>query len=37
VATNETELGRRQNRRVEVLIYANNELKRQAETGELRL
>jgi len=37
VATNETEVGRRQNRRVEVLIYANNELKRQAETGELRL
>ncbi|HHE31132.1 MAG TPA: OmpA family protein [Chlorobaculum parvum] len=37
VATNETEAGRRQNRRVEVLIYANNELKRQAETGELRL
>ncbi|NTW54263.1 MAG: OmpA family protein [Chlorobaculum sp.] len=37
VATNETEVGRRQNRRVEVLIYANNELKRRAETGELRL
>ncbi|MBN1928399.1 MAG: OmpA family protein [Chlorobiaceae bacterium] len=37
VATNETEAGRRLNRRVEVLIYANNELKRQAETGELRL
>ncbi|ACF11219.1 OmpA/MotB domain protein [Chlorobaculum parvum NCIB 8327] len=37
VATNETEMGRRQNRRVEVLIYANNELKRQAETGQLRL
>ncbi|HHE07365.1 MAG TPA: OmpA family protein [Chlorobaculum parvum] len=37
VATNETEYGRRQNRRVEVLIYANNELKRQAETGQLRL
>ena len=37
VATNETEAGRRQNRRVEVLIYANDELKRQAEAGELRL
>lgn len=37
VATNETEAGRRLNRRVEVLIYANDELKRQAQTGELRL
>ncbi|NTU67330.1 MAG: OmpA family protein [Chlorobiaceae bacterium] len=37
VATNETETGRRLNRRVEVLIYANNDLKRQAETGELRM
>jgi outer membrane protein OmpA-like peptidoglycan-associated protein len=37
VATNETEAGRHLNRRVEVLIYANNELKRQAQTGELRL
>jgi outer membrane protein OmpA-like peptidoglycan-associated protein len=37
VATNETEEGRRQNRRVEVLIYANSELKRQAASGELRL
>ena len=37
VATNETEAGRRLNRRVEVLIYASDELKRQAETGELRL
>jgi outer membrane protein OmpA-like peptidoglycan-associated protein len=37
VATNETESGRRLNRRVEVLIYANNELKRQAETGELKM
>lgn len=37
VASNETVAGRHQNRRVEVLIYANNELKRQAETGELRL
>lgn len=37
VATNETETGRRLNRRVEVLIYANNELKRKAEAGELRM
>jgi len=37
VATNETEAGRRLNRRVEVLIYANNDLKRQAETGELKM
>ena len=37
VATNETEAGRRLNRRVEVLIYPNNELKRQAESGELKL
>lgn len=37
VATNETENGRRLNRRVEVLIYADNELKRQAQAGELRL
>ncbi|MBM3162214.1 MAG: OmpA family protein [Chlorobi bacterium] len=37
VATNETESGRRLNRRVEVLIYANNELKRQAQSGELRM
>ncbi|MGC8774301.1 MAG: OmpA family protein [Chlorobaculum sp.] len=37
VATNETETGRRLNRRVEVLIYANDALKRQAQTGELKL
>jgi outer membrane protein OmpA-like peptidoglycan-associated protein len=37
VASNETESGRRLNRRVEVLIYANEELKRQAESGELRM
>jgi outer membrane protein OmpA-like peptidoglycan-associated protein len=37
VATNETESGRRLNRRVEVLIYANGELKRQAQTGELKI
>jgi|GEM_PF-196730 len=37
VASNETESGRRLNRRVEVLIYANEELKRQAQSGELRM
>ncbi len=37
VSTNETETGRRLNRRVEVLIYANEALKRQAESGELKL
>ncbi|NTU93442.1 MAG: OmpA family protein [Chlorobiaceae bacterium] len=37
VATNETESGRHLNRRVEVLIYANNDLKRQAQTGELKM
>jgi outer membrane protein OmpA-like peptidoglycan-associated protein len=37
VATNATEAGRHLNRRVEVLIYANNDLKRQAQTGELKL
>jgi outer membrane protein OmpA-like peptidoglycan-associated protein len=37
VATNETETGRRLNRRVEVLIYASKDLKRQAENGELRM
>jgi outer membrane protein OmpA-like peptidoglycan-associated protein len=37
VATNETEEGRHLNRRVEVLIYANQELRRQATSGELRL
>ena len=36
VSTNETESGRRLNRRVEVLIYANDDLKRQADSGELR-
>ncbi|TCD48517.1 OmpA family protein [Chlorobium sp. N1] len=37
VASNETEAGRRLNRRVEVLIYANDELKEQAQSGELRM
>ncbi len=37
VASNETASGRRLNRRVEVLIYADEDLKRQAETGELRM
>jgi outer membrane protein OmpA-like peptidoglycan-associated protein len=37
VASNESESGRRLNRRVEVLIYANEDLKRQAQTGELKM
>ncbi|ACD90587.1 MAG: OmpA family protein [Chlorobium limicola] len=37
VASNETESGRRLNRRVEILIYANDELKRDAQDGELRM
>lgn len=36
VATNETEEGRAQNRRVEVVIVANDELKRKAEKGEIK-
>lgn len=36
VSSNETEYGRKLNRRVEVLIYANDDLKRQADSGELR-
>jgi outer membrane protein OmpA-like peptidoglycan-associated protein len=35
-SSNETEYGRTLNRRVEVLIYANDDLKRQAESGEIR-
>ncbi len=37
VASNETTEGQRLNRRVEVLIYANDALKQQAQTGELRM
>ncbi|KUL21745.1 OmpA family protein [Chlorobium limicola] len=37
VASNETESGRRLNRRVEILIYANDELRRDARNGELRM
>lgn len=35
VADNSTEVGRQQNRRVEIAIYANEELKERAEDGEL--
>jgi outer membrane protein OmpA-like peptidoglycan-associated protein len=35
VADNSTETGRQQNRRVEIAIYANEELKERAEDGEL--
>ena len=35
IATNETEAGRQQNRRVEVAIYANKKMQRMAERGEL--
>lgn len=34
-ATNETKAGRQQNRRVEIAIYANEELKQAAKEGEL--
>jgi outer membrane protein OmpA-like peptidoglycan-associated protein len=36
VSSNETEYGRKLNRRVEVLIYANDDLKHQADSGHLR-
>jgi outer membrane protein OmpA-like peptidoglycan-associated protein len=35
VASNDSEWGRSMNRRVEILIYANEELKRQAESGRI--
>jgi outer membrane protein OmpA-like peptidoglycan-associated protein len=35
VASNDTEAGRRENRRVEVAIFANEELKKAARDGEL--
>lgn len=35
IATNDTEYGRQQNRRVEVAIYANDELKRAAKRGDI--
>ncbi|MCX2744407.1 OmpA family protein [Mangrovivirga sp. M17] len=35
IATNDTEAGRQQNRRVEVAIFANEEMKEAAEDGEL--
>lgn len=35
IETNNTEWGRKQNRRVEVVIYANDDLKRQAQSGRL--
>jgi len=35
VASNDTEYGRQNNRRVEVLIYANEELKQKAASGRL--
>ncbi len=37
IATNETEAGRKLNRRVEVRIYANEALKQQAAAGQLKL
>lgn len=36
IASNDTEAGRAKNRRVEVVIVANDELKRKAESGELK-
>lgn len=35
IASNDTEDGRKQNRRVEMAIWANDELKKQAESGKL--
>lgn len=36
VASNNTENGRKQNRRVEVVIWANEDLKKQAQEGQIR-
>ena len=36
VSSNDTEQGRKQNRRVEVAIWANEDLKKQAESGQIR-
>lgn len=36
IASNDTEAGRAQNRRVEVIIVANDELKRKAANGEIK-
>jgi len=35
IATNDTEVGRRENRRVEVAIFANDKLKKEAEKGNI--
>ncbi len=36
IASNETDAGRQQNRRVEVAIWANEDLKKQAKEGQIR-
>lgn len=37
VASNDTETGRTQNRRVEVAIFANEDLKKKAQTGDVKV